>query len=33
LAFHSLEAVGELFEKVLNDPLVVVAPAKDVVQG
>ena len=32
LALHSLEAVGELFEEILDDALVVVAPAQNVIQ-
>jgi hypothetical protein len=32
LPFHSLEAVRELLEEVLDDSLVVVAPAEDVVE-
>src|SRR5579871_4213431 len=32
LPIHSLEAMRELFEEVFNDALVVVAPAKDVIE-
>jgi hypothetical protein len=32
LTLHTLESVGELFEEVLNYALVVVAPAKNVIQ-
>src|SRR5580698_54734 len=32
LTFHSLTAVCELFEEILNDALVVVAPTQDVIQ-
>src|ERR1700761_133586 len=33
LTLHSLESVGQLFEEVLDDALVVVAPAENVIQG
>ena len=32
LTFHSLESVRKLLEKILNDTLIVVAPAQNVVQ-
>ena len=32
LSVHSLEAMRKLFEEILNDALVVVAPAKDVIE-
>ena len=33
LALHSLEPVRKLLEKVLDDPLIVVTPTQNVVQG
>jgi len=32
LSFHSLEAMSELFEEILDDTLIVVAPAEDVIE-
>src|SRR5579871_5531203 len=32
LPIHSLETMRELFEEIFNDALVVVAPAKDVIE-
>ena len=32
LAFRSLEAVRELLEEILDDSLVVIAPAEDVIE-
>ena len=32
LPIHSLEAMRELLEEILDDALVVVAPAKDVIE-